>query len=52
MGVKNYFIDGVSCSGKTSVCDELQRRGYHVIHGDEELAYWGDRETGPSCLSP
>jgi hypothetical protein len=23
----------------------LQRRGYHVIHGDEELAYWGDLNT-------
>lgn len=46
MGVKNYLIDGVSCAGKTSVCGELQRRGYQVIHGDDELAYWGDRETG------
>jgi gluconate kinase len=46
MGVKNYLIDGVSCAGKTTVCDELKRRGYHVIHGDEELAYWGDLKTG------
>jgi gluconate kinase len=46
MGVKNYLIDGVSCAGKTTVCDELQRRGYHAIHGDEELAYWGDPKTG------
>jgi gluconate kinase len=46
MGVKNYLIDGVSCAGKTSVCDELQRRGYHAIHGDRELAYWGDLQTG------
>ncbi len=46
MGVKNYLIDGVSCAGKTTVCDELQRRGYHAIHGDEELAYWGDLNTG------
>ncbi|MGE5377780.1 MAG: AAA family ATPase [Bacteroidota bacterium] len=46
MGVKNYLIDGVSCAGKTTVCDELQRRGYHVIHGDEELAYWGNLKTG------
>lgn len=46
MGVKNYLIDGVSCAGKTTVCNELQRRGYHVIHGDEELAYWGDLKTG------
>ena len=46
MGVKNYLIDGVSCAGKTTVCDELQRRGYHVVHGDDELAYWGDPKTG------
>jgi gluconate kinase len=46
MGVKNYLIDGVSCAGKTTICNELQRRGYQVIHGDDELAYWGDRETG------
>jgi gluconate kinase len=46
MGVKNYLIDGVSCAGKTTVCDALQRRGYHAIHGDRELAYWGNIETG------
>jgi gluconate kinase len=46
MGVKNYLIDGVSCAGKTTVCDELQRRGYHAIHGDEKLAYWGNLITG------
>ncbi len=46
MGVKNYLIDGVSCAGKTTVCGELQRHGYQVIHGDEELAYWGDLRTG------
>ena len=46
MGVKNYLIEGVSCTGKTSVCDELGRRGYHTIHGDRELAYWGDPKTG------
>lgn len=45
MGIRNYLIDGVSCAGKTTVCDELQRRGYHAIHGDRELAYWGDLRT-------
>src|SRR6476646_9113361 len=52
MGSKNYVIDGVSCAGKTTVCNELQRRGYHAIHGDRELAYWGDPNTGapvPGC---
>ena len=51
MGVKNYLIDGVSCAGKTSVCRELQRRGWHVVHGDRELAYWGDLETGEPLAS-
>ncbi|MFS8113071.1 nucleoside kinase [Rhizobium jaguaris] len=46
MGVKNYLIEGVSGTGKTSVAIELQQRGYHVIHGDRELAYQGDPQTG------
>ena len=46
MGVKNYLIEGVSGTGKTAVCKELQRRGYHAMNGDRELAYLGDPETG------
>jgi adenylate kinase family enzyme len=46
MGVKNYLIEGISGTGKTTVAEELQRRGYHVIHGDRELSYLGDPETG------
>ena len=46
MGIRNYLIEGVSGTGKTSVCNELQRRGYHAIHGDRELAYQGDPESG------
>jgi hypothetical protein len=46
MGVRNYLVEGVSGVGKTSVATELQRRCYHVIHGDRELAYKGDPETG------
>ena len=37
MGIRNYLIDGGSGTGKTTVCDELQRRGYQAIHGDREL---------------
>jgi hypothetical protein len=44
--MRNYLIEGLSGTGKTSVCNELQRRGYHAIHGDRELAYVGDPETG------
>jgi thymidylate kinase len=46
MGRTNYLIEGLSGTGKTSVGDELQRRGYHAVHGDRELAYRGDPETG------
>lgn len=44
MGVRNYLIDGGSGTGKTTVCDELQRRGYQGIHGDRELR--GAPESG------
>jgi broad-specificity NMP kinase len=37
MGVINYLIEGVSGTGKSSVCNELRRRGYHSIKGDREL---------------
>lgn len=46
MGVRNFLIEGVSGAGKTAVATELQRRGYQAIHGDRELAYRGDPETG------
>lgn len=46
MGVRNFLIEGLSGTGKTTVCDELQRRGYHAIHGDRVLSYQGDPETG------
>ena len=46
MGVRNYLIDGMSGTGKTSVCHELRQRGHHAINGDRELAYQGDPETG------
>ncbi|MFD6100805.1 AAA family ATPase [Nocardiopsis flavescens] len=46
MGIRNFLIEGVSGTGKTTVCDALQRRGHHAVHGDRELAYQGDPETG------
>ncbi len=52
MGVKNYLIEGVSGTGKTTVAEELQRRGYHVIHGDRELKYRGDPKTGEPLVEP
>lgn len=52
MGLRNYLIEGVSGAGKTTVAEELQRRGCHVIHGDRELAYLGDPETGEALDAP
>ncbi|WP_309643529.1 AAA family ATPase [Phenylobacterium sp.] len=52
MGLRNYLIEGVSGTGKTTVADELQRRGHHVIHADRELAYLGDPETGEALERP
>ena len=46
MGRQNFLVEGVSATGKTSVCTELARRGHHVVHGDRELAYQGDPVTG------
>ena len=51
MGRRNYLVEGVSGTGKTSVCHELQRRGYHAVHGDRELAYQGDPATGAAVES-
>ena len=46
VGVRNYLVEGVSGTGKTSVCRELNRRGFRAVDGDRELAYQGDPETG------
>lgn len=46
MGIRNFLVEGVSGTGKTSVCNELRLRGYHAVNGDTELAYQGDPETG------
>ena len=46
VGVRSYLVEGVSGTGKTSVCRELKRRGFQAINGDRELAYQGDPETG------
>jgi adenylate kinase family enzyme len=46
MGIRNYLIEGVSGTGKTTVAGELERRGYTVVHGDRVLASVGDPVTG------
>ncbi len=52
MGIKNYLIEGGSGTGKTSVATELERRDYHVVHGDRVLAYVGGPETGQALAGP
>ena len=46
MGARNYLVEGVSGTGKTSVCRELARRGFEAVNGDTDLAYQGDPRTG------
>lgn len=46
MGRRNFLVEGVSGTGKTTACKELRRRGHHAINGDNELAYQGDPATG------
>jgi dephospho-CoA kinase len=46
MGIQNYLIEGISCTGKTSVCHLLERRGYYALNGDNVFAYCGDPATG------
>lgn len=46
MGVRNYLVEGVSGTGKSSVCHALRERGFEAVNGDRELAYQGDPVTG------
>lgn len=52
MGVRNYLVEGVSGTGKTSVCHELRRRGFEAVNGDTDLAYQGDPATGRPTDGP
>lgn len=44
--MKAYLIEGISGTGKTSVCEELKRRGYKAVEADEEIAHYADPKTG------
>lgn len=52
MGIRNYLIEGVSGAGKTAAAVELERRGYHVVHGDRELKCLNDPKTGALLVEP
>ena len=49
VGVRNYLIEGVSGTGKTTVCRELVRRGYQpsTVTGN-----WPIRATPPPVSRP
>lgn len=44
--MKIYLVEGISGTGKTTVCEELKRRGYKAIEADEEIAHYADPKTG------
>ena len=46
VGARNFLVEGVSGTGKTSVCHELRRRGHDAVNGDTDLAYQGHPVTG------
>lgn len=46
MARRNYLVEGLSGVGKTSVYEELIRRGYRAISTDSAWAYHADPDTG------
>lgn len=46
MARRNYLVDGLSGTGKSSVYEELVRRGYRAITTDRTWSYSADPDTG------
>ena len=46
MAKRNYLVEGLSGTGKSSVYEELVRRGYTAITTDRAWAYSADPGTG------
>ena len=46
MAKRNYLVEGLSGTGKSSVYDELIRRGYTAISTDRAWSYSADPDTG------
>ncbi len=44
--MSNYLIEGISGTGKSAVCAELDKRGYKALEADEVFGYYGDPKTG------
>jgi gluconate kinase len=45
MAKRNYLVEGLSGAGKSSVYEELIRRGYKAISTDRAWAYHADPDT-------
>ena len=41
-----FLIEGISGTGKTTVAEELSRRGHTALDADEAFGYFGNPETG------
>lgn len=46
MARRNYLVEGLSGAGKSSVYEELIRRGYHAISTDRAWAFHADPDSG------
>ncbi len=46
MAKRNYLVEGLSGAGKSSVYEELIRRGYKAISTDHAWSYHADPDTG------
>src|SRR3954447_15728241 len=46
MAKRNYLVEGLSGAGKSSVYEELIRRGYKTVSTDRAWAYHADPYTG------
>jgi broad-specificity NMP kinase len=46
MAKRNYLVEGLSGTGKSSVYEQLIRRGYRAISTDRAWAYHADPHTG------
>ena len=51
MGKRNYLIEGVSGTGKTSVCHELRRRGFAALNSDRDLRQHTDPAFGEGLIA-
>ena len=47
MAKRNYLVEGLSGAGKSSVYEEMIRRGYKAISTDRAWKYHADPHTGP-----